>query len=66
MNNIFNLKLDWIYWVMGIFLGSVLAVVVFYSLGFLVKNFNTALNDSLIKTEPVVKFNLEKIKELGI
>ena len=66
MTNIFNLKSDWVYWAMGVFLGSILAIVVFSSLSFLVQNFNLALNDTLIKPEPVVKFNLEKIKALGI
>ncbi len=66
MTNIFNLKSDWVYWFLGILLGGILLIVVFYSLGFLVENFNIALNTDLIKPEPVVKFNLEKLKDLGI
>ena len=66
MTNIFNLKSDWIYWFLGILFSGVLLIVVFYSLSFLVGNFNIALNTSLIQLEPVAKFNLEKLKDLGI
>ncbi len=66
MTNIFNLKSDWIYWFLGILLSLVLLVSVFYSLGFLVENFNIVLNSDLIKPEPMIKFNLEKLKDLGI
>ena len=64
--NIFNLKSDWVYWLVGAVLSGLLCIVVFYSLGFLVENFNTSLNADLIKSEPTVKFNLDKLKELGI
>lgn len=66
MMDIFNLKSDWIYWFLGLLLAVVVFIGVFYSLSFLVENFNLALNPNLIKPEPAVRFNLEKIKELGI
>ncbi len=66
MINISSLKSEWVYWFLGLLFSSLLLVVLFYSLDFLVENFNTALNSDLIKTEPTVQFNLEKLKDVGI
>ncbi len=66
MPTILNLKSDWLYWLSGLILAGILFMGVFYSLSFLVESFNLALNPDLIKPEPTVRFNLEKLKELGI
>jgi hypothetical protein len=66
MISLSNIKADWAYWLLGLLLSGLLLSGVFYSLSFLVKNFNVALNVSLITPEPEVKFNFEKLKQIGI
>lgn len=50
----------------GIFLLLVAGVIVFYSLNFLVKNIDLALNVDTSENRSVTRLNFEGLKNLGI
>ncbi len=59
-------KNEWIFWVLGVVLAVAATAFSFYGIRFLARQLNAAFNPSLIKPAETVKFNLDKIKELGI
>ena len=59
-------KNEWIFWILGVVLAVTALTFSFYGIRFLVQQLNSAFNPSLIKPAETVKFNLDKIKELGL
>ncbi|MFA5084135.1 MAG: hypothetical protein WC475_01985 [Candidatus Paceibacterota bacterium] len=44
----------------------ILIAAISWNLGFLVKNFNTALNPNVLEQSTVVQFNIDGFKNLGL
>lgn len=61
-----HLKREWIYGIIGVVSAMVLLWYLVATLGFLLRELGRALNQNLIKTPEVVRFNLDKMKELKI
>ncbi|MDO8585330.1 MAG: hypothetical protein Q7R85_04415 [bacterium] len=59
-------KKEWFYGVMGSVGAIALLLYVIFTLQFLVRELGRSLNPNLIKTPEVVRFNLDKMKELKI
>jgi hypothetical protein len=52
--------------VVGILLLMMVVGFFVYSMNFLLKNTNLALNPDFTKTQTIVRFNLDGLKDLGI
>lgn len=64
MEKLFRNKKDIVFWIVAIILFLLLLAYNIYSISFLVNKINSVFNPNLIKGAEIVRFNLNKIKEL--
>ena len=65
MNN-GNKKIELIFWTTGILLILGIAVFLFYSIGFLVKNAKGVLGSEISEEPQTARFNLDGLEKLGL
>ena len=63
--DIFKKEEIW-YWAAGAALAAVIFLCLFFSVGFIGRELNIALNAGLLKKPEVVRFNLDQVDKLGI
>lgn len=64
MAKFFRNKLDLVFWLIAVFVFAALLVYAIYVIKFLVGEFYAATNPNLIKQQEIVRFSLNKIKNL--
>lgn len=57
-------KNEILFWITAVVIFSILLTFSIYAISFLVNKFNSVLNYNLIKQSELVRFNLNKVKEL--
>lgn len=64
MEKFFRSKKDIMFWIIAVMIFLILLSFSIYAISFLVNKFNLVLNYNLIKEGELVRFNLNKVKEL--
>ncbi|MEK7555540.1 MAG: hypothetical protein AAB516_01835 [Patescibacteria group bacterium] len=59
-------KKELLFIISGILILSAIIVFFIYSINFLIRNLNAALGADSAKPTPIVRFNIEGLKKLGI